>query len=93
MVARSQRCRLTGLRSHAAADCRFCAKHPGFHESLLGGTLPFVSTLTKGQLPTVAYSGTYGTAFAALPASTPAFGLVNYVVPADAGGNEPPEYL
>ena len=54
-----------------------------------GGTLPFVSTLTKGQLPTVAYSGTYGTAFAALPASTPAFGPVNYVVPADAGGDEP----
>ncbi|MGA2719355.1 MAG: carboxypeptidase regulatory-like domain-containing protein [Candidatus Acidiferrales bacterium] len=54
-----------------------------------GGNLPFVSTLTKGQLPTVAYSGTYGSAFAALPASTPAFGLVSYIVPADAGGDEP----
>jgi outer membrane receptor for ferrienterochelin and colicin len=50
-----------------------------------GATLPFVSTLTKGQLPAGSYSG----AFAALPASTPVFGLVNYVVPSDAGGDEP----
>jgi outer membrane receptor protein involved in Fe transport len=53
-----------------------------------GGTLPFISTSTKADL-----AGKYiaGGAFdTAIPnPATPIFGLVNYFVPADAGGDAP----
>lgn len=50
-------------------------------------SFPFISTVTKNQL-----AGKFGSGGAfdqALPGSTPIFGLVNYKVPADAGGDSP----
>ena len=53
-----------------------------------GGTLPFISTVTKADL-----AGKYvaGGAFdTAIPnPATPIFGLVNYFAPSDAGGDNP----
>ena len=50
-------------------------------------TFPFISDVTKNQL-----AGKFGPGGAfdqALPGNTPVFGLVNYRVPADAGGDSP----
>ena len=50
-------------------------------------TFPFISTVTKNQL-----AGKFGPGGAfdqALAGNTPIFGLVNYKVPADAGGDSP----
>jgi len=50
-----------------------------------GGTLPFVSTVTKAQL-TFTPGGPFDNAIAA---GTPVFGLVHYNAPSDAGGDLP----
>ncbi len=47
---------------------------------------PFASTLTQAQVQAIV--GSTG-AFAAIPASTPVLGLVNYTAPQDAGGGVP----
>ncbi len=50
-------------------------------------TFPFISTVTKDQL--AGKFGPGGSFDQALAGSTPVFGLVNYRVPADAGGDSP----
>ena len=50
-------------------------------------TFPFVSTVTKNQL--AGKFGPGGSFDQALAGNTPIFGLVNYKVPADAGGDSP----
>lgn len=50
-------------------------------------TFPFISTVTKDQL--AGKFGPGGSFDQALSGSTPVFGLVNYRVPADAGGDSP----
>jgi Carboxypeptidase regulatory-like domain len=50
-------------------------------------TFPFISTVTKNQL--AGKFGPGGSFDQALPGNTPVFGLVNFKVPADAGGDVP----
>ena len=50
-------------------------------------TFPFVSAVTKDQL--AGKFGPGGVFDQALPGNTPVFGLVNFQVPADAGGDSP----
>ena len=50
-------------------------------------TFPFISTVSKNQL--AGKFGPGGSFDQALPGNTPIFGLVNYKVPADAGGDSP----
>lgn len=53
-----------------------------------GATAPFVSTITKADIGTTSY--TAGGAFdKAVAAGVPAFGLVNFTTPQDAGGGAP----
>ena len=50
-------------------------------------TFPFISSVTKDQL--AGKFGPGGAFHQALPGNTPVFGLVNYMAPADAGGDAP----
>src|SRR5467141_1261605 len=52
-----------------------------------GATAPFISTITKGDIPGRFNPG--GTFDTAVAANTPIFGLVNFNVPQDAGGGSP----
>jgi hypothetical protein len=58
-----------------------------FFQKYGNNTFPFVSTVTKDQL--AGKFGPGGSFDQALPGNTPVFGLVNYLVPADAGGDSP----
>jgi len=58
-----------------------------FFQQYGNNTFPFISTVTKNQL--AGKFGPGGSFDQALPGNTPVFGLVNYMVPADAGGDSP----